>query len=57
MTKCARYYDKHLTITSGDGGPYTLTRGDDFGQIQDAARSTYNPALIEVDGTAKINHL
>lgn len=53
MTKCARYYDKHLTITSGDGGPYTLTRGDDFGQIQDAARSTYNPALIEVDGTAK----
>ncbi len=53
MTTCARYYDKHLTITSGDGGPYTLTRGDDFGQIQDAARSTYNPALIEVDGTAK----
>lgn len=53
MTKCARYYDKHLTITSGDGGPYTLTRGDDFGQIQDNARRTYNPALIEVDGTAK----
>lgn len=53
MTTCARYYDKHLTITSGDGGPYTLTRGDDFAKIRDNARSWYNPALIEVDGTAK----
>ena len=51
MTQCARFYNKHLTITSGDGGPYTLTRGDDFEQQQDNARSTYNPALIEVDGT------
>lgn len=51
MYSSARYYGKDLTITSGNGGPYTLTRGDDFGQIQDAARSTYNPALIEVDST------
>ena len=51
MTKCARFYNKHLTITSGEGGPYTLTRGDNFEQQQDNARSTYNPALIEVDGT------
>lgn len=51
MTKCARYYGKHLTITSGNGGPYTLTRGDDFAAQQDSARSTYNPALIEVNST------
>lgn len=51
MTKCARYYGKDLTITSGNGGPYTLTRGDDFAAQQDSARSTYNPALIEVDST------
>ena len=51
MEKCARYYGKDLTITSGDGGPYTVTRGEDFAQIQDAARSTYNPAMIEVDST------
>lgn len=51
MTSSARYYGKHLTITSGEGGPYTLTRGENFEQIQDAARSTYNPAMIEVDST------
>ena len=51
MEKCARYYGKDLTITSGDGGPYTVTRGENFAQIQDAARSTYNPAMIEVDST------
>ncbi len=51
LTKCARYYGKDLTITSGDGGPYTLTRGETFEAQQDAARSTYNPALIEVDST------
>ena len=27
ITKCTRFYNKHLTITSGEGGPYTLTRG------------------------------
>ena len=51
MTKCARFYNKNLTITSGDGGPYTVTRGDNFSQQQDNARSTYNPAMIEVGGT------
>ena len=51
MQVCARYYGKDLTITSGDGGPYILTRGDDFAAHQDSARSTYNPALIEVDST------
>ena len=51
MTKCARYYGKDLTITSGDGGPYTLTRGDNFDMISDTARSWYNPAMIEVGST------
>lgn len=48
MDQCARFYDKSLTITSGDGGPYTITRSADFNQQSDAARSWYNPAMIEV---------
>ena len=44
----ARIADKNITITSGDGGPYTITRASGFKQTQDNARSTYNPALIEV---------
>ena len=51
MTESARFYGKDITITSGDDGPYTVTRGEDFAPIQDAARSTYNPAMIEVDST------
>lgn len=51
MTSCARYYGKDLTITSGDGGPYTITRDENFAQQQDTARSTYNPAMIEVGST------
>lgn len=51
MTECARYYGKDLTITSGDGGPYTLTRDDGFDMISDTARSRYNPAMIEVGST------
>lgn len=50
MTECARFYNKNLTITSGDGGPYTVTRGDDFETQSDTARSRYNPAMIEVQG-------
>ena len=30
MTECARFHSKSLTITSGEGGPYTVTRGDSF---------------------------
>lgn len=48
MDQCARFYDKSLTITSGDGGPYTVTRSADFYQQSDTARSGYNPAMIEV---------
>ena len=48
VTSCARFYNMDLTITSGDGGPYTLTRGDDFEKLNDPARRGYNPAMIEV---------
>ena len=27
--KCARFYDKNVTITS-DGGAFTVTRGENF---------------------------
>ena len=48
MTKCARFYSKSLTITSLGDATYTITRGDNFAQQRDNARSTYNPAMIEV---------
>lgn len=56
MTKCARFYDKSLTITSGAGGPYTLSRSNEFEHFEsqsDTARSWYNPALIEVGNTSE----
>lgn len=48
MDQCARFYDKSLKITSGAGGPFTITRSADFKQQSDTARSWYNPAMIEV---------
>ena len=48
MDQCARFYDKSLKITSGEGGPYTITRSAYFKQQSDTARSWYNPAMIEV---------
>lgn len=49
-TECARITDeaevhKNTTI-NGNGN--TITRGEGFKTIQDTARSTYNPAMIEV---------
>ena len=52
MDQCARFYDKSLTITSGEGGPYTVTRSADFKQQSDTARSGYNPAMIEVQSSS-----
>lgn len=49
MTKCARYYNKNLTITSY-GETRTVTRGRGFETLSDTARSWYNPAMIEVQG-------
>ena len=51
MEACARFYDKEITIKSGDGGPYTVTRGENFATQSDPARLEYNPAMIEVNGT------
>lgn len=47
MTESARFWDKHLTITSGEGDPYTITRGA-IVTANDTARGLYNPAMIEV---------
>ena len=53
MTKCARYYDKDLTITSLDpNNPVTISRGTEFDPQSDHARSWYNPAMVEVQTTA-----
>lgn len=52
MDQCARFYDKSLKITSGEGGPYTITRSADFKQQSDTARSRYNPAMIEVQSSS-----
>lgn len=52
MDQCARFYDKSLKITSGEGGPYTITRSADFKQQSDPARSWYNPAMIEVQSSS-----
>lgn len=51
-TKCARINGKDI-ILKGNG--YTITRGENFAQIQDAARSTYNPAIIEVCNSGSRN--
>lgn len=52
MDQCARFYDKSLKITSGEGGPYTITRSADFKQQSDTARSWYIPAMIEVQSSS-----
>ena len=54
MTECARFYSKSLTITSGEGGPYTVTRSEGFATQNDIARSWYNPAMVEVQTTGDV---
>ena len=51
MNQCARFYDKHLTITSEQGGPFTITRGN-VDKQSDNARGWYNPAMIEVQSSS-----
>lgn len=53
INKCARFYNKNLTITSGDDGPYTVTRGDNFETQSDTGRSWYNPAMIEAQANTE----
>ena len=52
MKQCARFYDKSLKITSGEGGPFTITRSAGFNRQSDTARSGYNPAMIEVQSSS-----
>lgn len=52
MDQCARFYDKSLKITSGEDGPFTITRSADFKQQSDTARRLYNPAMIEVQSSS-----
>lgn len=54
MTECARFYSKSLTITSNEGGHYTVTRGSSFQTQPDDARSWYNPAMVEVQTTGDV---
>lgn len=51
MNQSARFWNKNLTITSAEGGPYTIKRGEIFAVTHDPARNGYNGALIEVGGT------
>lgn len=54
MTSCTRFYNKSLTITSLGDATCTITRGDNFAQQQDNARSWYNPAMVEVQTTGGV---
>ena len=52
MTAPARYWDKHISISSqGEGAPFTVTRRIFTGEAGDPARLGYNSAMIEVNGT------
>lgn len=45
MTESARFWNKHLTITSLDAeSPVTLERGEPFASVRDLARGGYNGA-------------
>ncbi|MDV0445869.1 hypothetical protein MmiAt1_14690 [Methanimicrococcus sp. At1] len=47
MTKRAYISDKHLIIQGADP-TITITRGAGFSPVQDNARSTFNPGMLEV---------
>ena len=48
---------KMITMKSAASQKCTITRGDDFAQRQDSNRSTYNPAMIEIDGTLTLENI
>ncbi len=47
-TACARFYDHDVTILGEGETTPTVSRGANFAAQQDNARSTYNPAMIEI---------
>ena len=57
MTAPARFWDKHLTITSATEDPVTVMRGKAMDVGSDPARKNYNSAMLEVNvtgGTASL---
>lgn len=46
--KCARFYNKNVTIVGEGTTAPVVTRGDNFETLDDNARSWYNPAMIEI---------
>lgn len=54
MSHCAYVNNKNLIITSGENGPYTITRDEEFDTQNDPARRWYNPAMIEGAGTGSL---
>lgn len=48
---CARFYDHAVTIVGEGETPPTVSREESFATQQDAARGTYNPAMIEIQTT------
>lgn len=50
MTAPARYWNKHISITSLGDSPFTVSRGDFASIAHDDARGNYNSAMIEVNG-------
>ncbi len=50
LTNSACFWGKSLTITSGENGPYTVTRGENVATVNDSARGDYNGAMLEVNG-------
>lgn len=59
LTSMVSIWEKNITIASdpaameaNNGQPFTISRGDQFQTTRDPARGTYNPAMIEVGGTA-----
>lgn len=52
-TESARYWDADVTLTSM-GGPWTISRGDDFAVASDQQRSSYNGPIIEAGNTGSL---
>ena len=56
MTECARFSGKSLTIIGESETTPVVTRGDNF-ITQSDSRSWYNPAMIEVNGSLRLENI
>ena len=50
MTKPARFWNKHISITGSGDSAVTVSRGVFSGEAGDPARLGYNSAMVEVNG-------